>query len=88
VTGIGDLTFKDCSGLSSVTIPDSVTSIGRMAFLNCSSLTGVNFLSTTPPVISHGTFTNVASGAEIHVPLGAGYPATYGGLKVVFDLNI
>ena len=27
--------FRDCSGLTSVTIPNSVTSIGMHAFWNC-----------------------------------------------------
>ena len=33
--------FHNCSSLTSVTIPDSVTSIGNSAFSNCSSLTSV-----------------------------------------------
>ena len=33
--------FKDCSGLTSVTIPNSVTSIGSSAFSGCSGLTSV-----------------------------------------------
>ena len=33
--------FKDCSGLTSITIPSSVTSIGYSAFYNCSGLTSV-----------------------------------------------
>ena len=35
VTSIGSSSFEDCSSLSSVTIPNSVTSIGTSAFLFC-----------------------------------------------------
>lgn len=41
VTLIGGYAFRDCSGLTSVTIPDSVTSIGESAFSGCSGLTSV-----------------------------------------------
>ena len=41
VTSIGDSAFEDCSGLTSVTLPDSVTSIGEWAFSGCSGLTSV-----------------------------------------------
>ena len=41
VTSIGDQAFRNCSGLTSVTISDSVTSIGISAFQDCSGLTSV-----------------------------------------------
>jgi len=41
VRRIGDEAFARCSGLTGVTIPDSVTRIGDWAFSGCSGLTGV-----------------------------------------------
>ena len=41
VTEIGDFSFFNCGGLTSVTIPDGVTYIGHLAFRSCTSLTSV-----------------------------------------------
>ena len=41
MTSIGDYAFSDCSGLTSITIPNRVTSIGKYAFRGCSGLTSV-----------------------------------------------
>ena len=38
---IGNSVFENCSGLTSVVIPNSVTSIGERAFYNCSGLTSI-----------------------------------------------
>lgn len=35
VTSIGDYAFRNCGGLTSVTIPNSVASIGFSAFSDC-----------------------------------------------------
>lgn len=51
VIAIGDNTFHDCSNLTSISIPNSVTSIGVKAFIYCSGMTSV-FIPT--PVNSIG----------------------------------
>jgi hypothetical protein len=41
VTSIGQYAFENCTGLTSVTIPDGVTSIEWGAFFGCSGLASV-----------------------------------------------
>lgn len=56
VTSIGNDAFKNCSDLTSITLPDSITSIGDEAFWNCSGLT-----TLTMPIdirLTEGTFNN------------------------------
>ncbi|MDA7678322.1 leucine-rich repeat domain-containing protein, partial [Akkermansiaceae bacterium] len=41
VTSIGNDSFRGCTNLTSITIPDSVTSIEAFAFYGCSNLTSI-----------------------------------------------
>ena len=42
VRRIGERAFRNCTGLTSVTIPNSVTNIDYFAFYNCTSLTSID----------------------------------------------
>ena len=41
ITSLGASCFKDCSGLTSITIPSSVTSLGESCFYGCRGLTSI-----------------------------------------------
>lgn len=43
ITSVGDYAFYNCSGLTSLTLPNSVISIGYYAFSYCSGLTSLTF---------------------------------------------
>ncbi|MCK9316462.1 MAG: leucine-rich repeat protein [Verrucomicrobia bacterium] len=47
--------FSECSGLTSIIIPDSVTSLGRAAFFDCDSLTNAT-IGNSVTVIGDSTF--------------------------------
>ena len=67
VTSIGDSAFRDCSGLTSVTIPNGVTSIGEKAFEGCSGLTSIKCLATNPPSIGSSSFSGISSTCTLTV---------------------
>ena len=60
-------TFQNCSGLTTVTIPDSVTSIGKQAFLGCSSLTSVKIPNSVTSIGDY-SFQDCKSLTSITIP--------------------
>ena len=63
---LGYAAFSDCSGLTSLTIPSSVTSIGYCAFLGCSGLTSFTIPSSVTS-IGWGAFCGCSGLTSIYV---------------------
>ncbi len=53
MTSIGNYAFDGCSGLTSITIPNSVTSIGEWAFSGCSGLTSITIPNSVTSIEYH-----------------------------------
>jgi BspA type Leucine rich repeat region (6 copies) len=87
VTSINDEAFFDSSGLTAVTIPNSITSIGDFAFYGCSSLTGVYFQGNAPTLGGTYVFHNVNAAATAYYLSGTtGWGPTYGGLPTMISV--
>ena len=67
VTCIGYKAFCDCSALTSITIPDSVTGIEKRAFYNCYNLSSVT-IGNSVESIGFGAFENCESLVNITIP--------------------
>ena len=76
VTSIGGEAFRYCSGLTSVTIPDSVTSIGDTAFFGCIGLTSVTIPDSVTS-IGYGVFQHCIGLTSVTIPNSVGSIGNY-----------
>lgn len=67
VISIGVVAFHSCSGLTSVTIPSSVTSIGEQSFFGCSNLTSVTIPGSVTRIES-AAFFSCSSLTNVTIP--------------------
>ena len=67
VTRIGDSAFKNCTSLTSVTMPDSIVSIGDYAFSGCTSLTNIKIPDCVVS-IGNSVFSNCTALQELTMP--------------------
>jgi hypothetical protein len=85
VTGIGDYAFA-YSGLTNVTIPNSVTSLGDDAFAYCTSLASLYFQGNAPG-IGWRVFANDNNAVVYYLPGTTGWGATFGGCPTMLWEN-
>ena len=79
VTEIEPHGFNTCEGLTSITIPSTVTKIGTEAFCG-TSLTSVTCLAENAPEVGNGAFTYTTNTKTLTVPFNAqGYTLDWGG---------
>ena len=67
VTSIGYAAFQDCSGLTSITIPNGVTSIGNSAFYGCRGLTFVT-IPNSVTTIGYWAFAECSGLTSVTIP--------------------
>ncbi|MBR2476608.1 MAG: leucine-rich repeat domain-containing protein [Clostridia bacterium] len=67
VVAIGDSAFEYCTGLTSITIPDSVTTIGDSAFSDCAFLASVT-IGNGVTTIGDGAFSGCDGLTSITIP--------------------
>ena len=67
MTSIGYSAFHNCSGLTSIDIPNSVTSIGESAFSDCSCLTSITIPNSVTS-IGYSTFAACSGLTSVTIP--------------------
>ena len=65
VTGIGENAFRDCSGLTTIVIPEAVWNIHKNAFNNCTFQT-MMIMSAAPPTLAEGSLQGATG--TVYVP--------------------
>lgn len=60
--------FQNCSNITTVKLPKSITSIGAYAFYGCSKLTSIYCAATTPPVLDKDKDIIPSNVTKIYVP--------------------
>ena len=67
VTSLGNYCFKNCTGLTSINIPNNVSSLGIQCFYNCTGLTSIEIPSNVTS-LGNDCFYNCTGLTSIEIP--------------------
>ena len=86
---IANSAFSNCSGLTSITIPNSVTNIGSSAFQGCSNLTSAT-IPESVTTIESSAFRHCSNLTSINIPESVTYIGSYAfqGCSNLTSINI
>ena len=79
VTAIGESAFAFCPGLTSLTIPASLTTINAVAFMNSVALAQVCFKGNAPTRVISNAFQGAVNTTVYYLPTTTGWAATFAG---------
>lgn len=69
VTSIGEYAFRDCTSLTSITIPSSIRDIKSYAFYNCTSINAITVPASVTS-LGMGVFEGCSSVVQMNIPAG------------------
>ena len=70
VTYLSDGAFSGCTGLTSVTLPSTMTTVGKDAFRGCTSLKSIYSNMLYPQSLGTGAFASVPDDCVLYIPVG------------------
>ena len=83
---IGESAFYNCSGLTSINIPNSVTTIGNNAFESCSGLTSID-IPNSVTTIGNNAFVRCSGLTSITVESGNNTYDSRGGCNAIIETS-
>lgn len=87
ITSIGDRLFRDCSNITSISMPDTIKFIGKGAFLRCEGITDIHIPDSVEE-IGEFAFESCTSLRKVNIPDGVISFDAFPNCKSLTDIKI